>query len=661
MNRSRILLSSIAALTILSSQAIAENTELEAVDVWETEIVSSSLNIGDNAIQTKQADHLSDLLRDLPGVDVGGTHSVNNRINIRGLQDENLDITIDGAKVQNVNMFHHIGNLMINPDILKKADIEVGTNSVVSGSLGGSVAFETKDGEDLLEKGENFGARLSTTYNSNDSLSGSITAYGKVLEDGDFMIYHNHTKKNNWENGKGEEKFGAKGTVKNTLVKYGHKLNDSNKIILSYDKVTDDGNYAPRPDFGNDFNINSSGGVTFPTEYDRDTITLKHELRLENTTVDTSLYSNKNLLKRTETWVGRSPRPTLIGDLEGEVKTAGLNLKAQTNLETGSIFHTFTYGGLYDKQTSKVKWNAEKYGQNEEAISKVLFIEDTIDFDNGLVLIPGIRYNMYDLDGVAGDISDKEPTYSLAAEYSVTDSLSLLASATTLFKGVEMVDVLASNRTSGSAANSAGVKSETGINKEIGFKYIENGALGADSVGFIFKYFNTDINDYIVNEWSAGYVDNYLTNAEDLELKGFEASFAYNKDNFNALVTYAKTETKYSATGLADVKDPGDSLTIGLDYDVMPNLALSWESLFMFKEKDVVAAGYDEKKSFNVHDIAMRWEPKAVKGLTVIAGVDNIFDEAYISHISENRTARGYSTADYEPGRSFKVTLSYKF
>lgn len=120
MRSKKILLSSVVALSLVSSVSANEKTELEEVNVWETEIVSSSLNLGEKTIETKQADHLSDLLRDLPGVDVGGTHSINNRINVRGLQDDNLDITLDGAKVQNANMFHHIGNLLINPDILKK-------------------------------------------------------------------------------------------------------------------------------------------------------------------------------------------------------------------------------------------------------------------------------------------------------------------------------------------------------------------------------------------------------------------------------------------------------------------------------------------------------------------------------------------------------------
>ena len=113
--KKNILLSSITALSILSVGINAK--DLNDVTVWETEVVSSSINLGNKQIETKQANHLSDLLRDIPGVDVGGTHSINNRINIRGLQDEDLDITIDGAKVQNANMFHIrncIGNCLLS-------------------------------------------------------------------------------------------------------------------------------------------------------------------------------------------------------------------------------------------------------------------------------------------------------------------------------------------------------------------------------------------------------------------------------------------------------------------------------------------------------------------------------------------------------------------
>lgn len=659
--KQKILLSSLTALILMANNLNAqETTQLEEVSVWETQVVSSSLNLGENAIETKQADHLSDLLRDLPGVDVGGTHSINNRINIRGLQDENLDITLDGAKVQNANMFHHIGNLLINPDILKKADIQVGTNSVVNGSLGGSVAFETKDGKDMLDAGKDFGARISSTYNSNDSIGGSITGYGKVSQNTDFLVYHNYLNKNDWKDGAGLETFGSDGEVQNTLVKLGHNLSDTQRVSISYDTLTDEGDYSPRPDFGRAYNEARTGLYTYPTEYNRETITLKHELNLgDKLVLNSTVYTNENELERYEKLNGTTPvRPGATqGLLNGKVSTEGLTTKAQSSLKTGDILNTFTYGGLYDTQTSKVTWNGAKYGDNEKAKLGALYVENAVDFDNGLVLTPGVRYNHYDFDGVYGKIKDNKFTYGLASEYSLTDNLTLLASATTLYKGVEMVDVLAANRVY--APDTPDLKAETGINKEVGFTYNADNLLGANSIGFSFKYFDTDIDDYIK---TVGYE---MTNAGTLNLKGFESSFLYKLDKFSGLVTYAHSKTNYEETGLSDSKEPGDSLSIGLDYKLLSNLSIAWDSLFGFKQDDVAGSEYNIKDAYNVHDFAVNWKPKVIKNLTLIAGVDNIFDEAYISHISENRSflvgSNLVSTGDYEAGRNVKVTLAYKF
>lgn len=659
--KQKILLSSLTALILMANNLNAqETTQLEEVSVWETQVVSSSLNLGENAIETKQADHLSDLLRDLPGVDVGGTHSINNRINIRGLQDENLDITLDGAKVQNANMFHHIGNLLINPDILKKADIQVGTNSVVNGSLGGSVAFETKDGKDMLDAGKDFGARISSTYNSNDSIGGSITGYGKVSQNTDFLVYHNYLNKNDWKDGAGLETFGSDGEVQNTLVKLGHNLSDTQRVSISYDTLTDEGDYSPRPDFGRAYNEARTGLYTYPTEYNRETITLKHELNLgDKLVLNSTVYTNENELERYEKLNGTTPvRPGATqGLLNGKVSTEGLTTKAQSSLKTGDILNTFTYGGLYDTQTSKVTWNGAKYGDNEKAKLGALYVENAVDFDNGLVLTPGVRYNHYDFDGVYGKIKDNKFTYGLASEYSLTDNLTLLASATTLYKGVEMVDVLAANRVY--APDTPDLKAETGINKEVGFTYNADNLLGTNSIGFSFKYFDTDIDDYIK---TVGYE---MTNAGTLNLKGFESSFLYKLDKFSGLVTYAHSKTNYEKTGLSDPKEPGDSLSIGLDYKLLSNLSIAWDSLFGFKQDDVAGSEYNIKNAYNVHDFAVNWKPKVIKNLTLIAGVDNIFDEAYISHISENRSflvgSNLVSTGDYEAGRNVKVTLAYKF
>ena len=658
---------SLIATALLSSVAIAQDQTLEAVEVWETQVTSSSLNVKGSTIETKQADHLSDLLRDLPGVDVGGTSSINNRIAIRGIEDENLDITIDGAKISNVNMFHHIGNLLVNPDILKKADIQVGTNSVVSGSLGGSVAFETKDGKDLLQEGREYGARIQGNYNSNNSLEGSVAAYGKVSEKVDLLLYHHYVQKENWEDGRGVESFGTEGDVGNTLIKVGYDISDVQRITLSYDKLKDKGDYAPRPDFGKAYNQFATGNYLYPTEYNRETITLKHEVDLGDALfLQTSIYSNENQLERYEKRDGVTQPVRAVpagmnryeGLLDGLVQTKGINSKAQTNIQTGTINNTLTYGALYDVQSSKVKWSGQQYGKNEEAKTGALFVEDAIQFESGLIVTPGVRYTNYKLDGSYGKIDDSAFTYGLAAEYPLSENFSLLASATTLYKGVEMVDVLASNRLF--TATNTNLKAETGINKEVGFKYETKNILGADSIGFSFKVFDTTIDDYIVTTWTNS-TTALIANAGTLDIQGFESSFAYAKDTFNALVTYSKSDSKFKNTGLSTQREPGDSVSINLDYAVMKNLSFSWDSLFVMKEESKYIAAQNIKEAYDVHDIAVKWKPQSAKGLTLIAGIDNIFDETYVSHASENRTLSGVSLADYEPGRNVKLSFAYEF
>lgn len=658
---------SLVTTTLLCSVAMAEEQQLESVEVWETQVSSSSLNLGSSSIETKQADHLSDLLRDLPGVDVGGTSSINNRIAIRGLEDENLDISIDGAKVSNVNMFHHIGNLLVNPDILKKADVQVGTNSVVNGGLGGAVAFETKDGKDLLQDGKEYGARIQGNYNSNDSLGGSVAAYGKVTDKVDLLLYHHYVDKNEWEDGRGEESFGTEGEVGNTLIKVGYDISDVQRITLSYDKLKDEGDYAPRPDFGKAYNLFATGNYLYPTEYTRETITLKHQVDLgDNLFLQTSIYSNENELERYEKRDGTTQRVRAVpagmnpyeGLLDGVVKNYGINTKAQSTIAMGSLNNTFTYGGLYDTQTSEVEWSGEKYGENEKAKTGALYVEDAITFSNGFILTPGIRYNNYQYDGVYGEISDSKFTYGLAAEYPLSDTFSLIASATTLYKGVEMVDVLASNRMY--VNNNSDLKAETGINKEVGFKYQNKNTLGANNLGFSFKVFDTRIDDYIITTWTTS-TSAEMTNGGTLDIQGFEASFVYDIGSLSSLITYAHSNSKFRNTGLSTQREPGDSLSVNLDYAFMKNLSLSWDSLFVMKEERKYIAAQQTKESYDVHDIAVKWKPSAVKGLTLIAGIDNIFDESYVSHASENRLLSGVSLSDYEPGRNIKLSFSYEF
>ncbi|MCV6607863.1 MAG: TonB-dependent receptor, partial [Campylobacterales bacterium] len=127
------------------------------------------------------------------------------------------------------------------------------------------------------------------------------------------------------------------------------------------------------------------------------------------------------------------------------------------------------------------------------------------------------------------------------------------------------------------------------------------------------------------------------------------------------------TKTEFKETQEKDPKDPGDSITFNLGYSFTSNLKLAWQTINM-SDESAPDGDYNDKEGYRVHDIAINYKPSSIKGLTLVGGIDNITDEEYISHISENRTLtyqRGNpdtaNSADFEPGRNIKVSVSYKF
>jgi len=85
-----------------------------------------------------------------------------------------------------------------------------------------------------------------------------------------------------------------------------------------------------------------------------------------------------------------------------------------------------------------------------------------------------------------------------------------------------------------------------------------------------------------------------------------------------------------------------------------------WTSIVVLDE-DNVMTGADIKQGYDVHNMHAQWIPHQIPDLIVTVGIENIFDELYVSHASRLGTARGATTDDYEPGRSYKISAAYQF
>ncbi|MGL6312676.1 TonB-dependent receptor domain-containing protein [Vibrio sp. WXL103] len=642
----------IAASCSLAASVVAQETdssEAEVIQVWGTTISDSNSLLADD-IDRKQAGHLSDLLRDQPGVDVGGSHTMNQGINIRGVSELDLNITIDGANQTN-NVFHHVGNLLINADILKAVDIQVGNNSVLNGGIGGGVAFETKSANDLLRPGERAGGRVNSGFASNNYYHYSGTAYAQLTDTVDTLVYYSVLNKDNPEDGAGIEQLGFKGQMDNYLVKFGWEPNDANRFDFAYDYYIDAGDYSTKSNMGMDW----PGHEDFisPKEYTRETITLNHSLTLAHTDVKSTLYYNEMNYKSEAT------EDTSYS--EGNTQNYGLKVLAQTSYEIGPIWSTARYGLEANSAEGK---NLDTGKENPESVetsdSYSVYAENEMELFDGFYLTPGVRFNSYTVDMAATDKTYTGTVFGLAAKYELTQDWTVRASATELFKGPGLTG---SYLTSGSEAN-PDLKPETGVNYEAAIAYQTTNFGHLDSFGASLTVFKTEIDDYI-DDVMTGKSSIYV-NEGDVEIQGFEAIVNARVGALGGRLTYAKSDSEFtrliedSSRLIGQSLDDavGDSISLNLDYDIADTgVSLGWLSQYTF-ELDTKDDKEDPriKDSYHVHNINMMWTPNGTPDLTLTAALDNIFDTQYYSHASHD-----LGSPDYEPGRNFKLSVSYLF
>ncbi|MEJ2763811.1 TonB-dependent siderophore receptor [Photobacterium sp. MCCC 1A19761] len=651
----------------LSSGAYAEEKQsyFDEMVVWGTKVSSNSESLYSQDMSLKQADHMSDLLRDIPGVDVGGTHSVNQRITIRGLGETDLDIRLDGAS-QHANMFHHIGNLTLNPDILKSADIQVGNNSVTQNGLGGAVYFETKDAKDLLGYNEQFGARVFGGYQSNDSQQGSLTVYGQLTDTVDAMVYGHYITRDNFKDGEGHKTIGAKGNTYNILGKVGVEPTENHRFELAYDLYRDGGDYSPRPDMGGSANGELSKKAVIPTDYDRDTITLSYALDAGQHVGKVALYTSKTEINRNEavlkTYGVRWPGDRL-SESSAENTNTGVNAKFQSQLELLSLANQLTYGLDYMNKDSESTYGGAKF-MDETAKSAAVFAENQIFFTDDFSVTAGLRYDDYKREAVTGTDNFDEVTWALGTEWNVTRYWTVFANARSLFKGPELFETYVKYQDVTFLADD--IKAETGLNTQGGVRYGKN--IGEHRVGANVTVFKTGIDDYIMTSYQKASKTYLVSNAGDVEITGFEASASYGLGMFNSKLSYAKSDTEYKDTGKPVLHengrsmDVGDSIALTLDYQSESLETIFGLTSIVVLDEDNVLADQPEKEGYDVHNIYAQWVPSKVEGLSVTFGIDNLFDETYTSHASRSGVARGtINLNDYEPGRNFKLSAAYQF
>ncbi len=200
--------------------------------------------ISSEDLKQKNPANIADVFSGEPGIAVGSSLPMSQKVYVHGIEETSLAVTMDGGR-QNNKVFHHNGTNLIDPGLLKAVNVDAGVAPADAGpgALAGAIAYETIDPRELSD-GDGFGGFVTSNYNFNsDTVTTGLSAYG-MQEGLEFLGYFNFGKGNDFTAGNGNEVEGTSTNLLSGLGKLAYEFDSGDRFEISHDRIND---AAPRP------------------------------------------------------------------------------------------------------------------------------------------------------------------------------------------------------------------------------------------------------------------------------------------------------------------------------------------------------------------------------------------------------------------------------
>lgn len=628
----------------------------------ETETIDSE------EIEKSQPRDLRDVFKNQTSVNVGGSVSNAQKIYLRGVEDANINITVDGAR-QNVNLFHHQGRMNVDPDLLKQVEVEAGPAAADQGyaALGGSVAFTTKDADDFLRPGETFGAKVQSSFSSaDDGIGGSITTYGKLSDNVGLMAYVKRRSNKDVQAGEDETIPDSAGDQTSYLLKGTLKQEKGHNLSVSLESHTDEGEYNNRANFPWQSNV-SALSAAMDQRHNRKSYVANHQYLGDNPqlNIKTNLYFNEtsiDYLDDISNWVDQFSSESVGGDVSNTF-----------TFKTADFGHKLTLGVDYiqDKTLAEVDGISDS---KEKASNVGLFLQDRIQFEN-MRLSVGARFDNYETEyanneKVSGDGFSPNATFEVDA----TDNLTLSLGYGESIRGANLnhnLWAIPAGTLPGfglSPTFSAdGLKPERSKKWEMGASYKAKSFFkNQDQLMLNAKIYRNDIENFAKYNMSAGQIHSLYNADDDVTSKGYEAQAQWTSGHYRTSLSYNHTTMRdefgepFGDSGAQTMRKAaafGDKLIFDNSYRFADlDLEIGYTLTHVAKLTDV-ADGSTEKPGYTLHDVSLLWYPLPKEDLTVQLAVKNLTDKSYSDHTTLFVNGEGTK----EPGRDVRLNLSYQF
>ncbi len=633
------LLASVAV--IAANPALAEDESiLDPINVEVEKENPGDLEISEQQLEELQPSTLGQVFDGQTAVTGANALPSAQKVFVHGIEESQLNVTIDGART-NKGSFHHAGNVLIDPFLLRSVTVSPGVATADAGpqALAGAIRYETLDARDLLAAGQNFGARFRLNYADNgDTFYGSSTFYGRS-GGFEYLLSYSGAQGDDYEDGDGDIVQGSAAALDSYVAKAAYTTATGKRFEFSADYTVDEGPRQTRPNFG--------GVIGMPTVLD----TVK---------VDRTGYILSYVDESPEGWL--APEVTLawgeqgFENFERSGTTTTFNGKFQNRFLLGNgtliagvdFFDDKAEGGDFGNQFAEKLRNVGLFAQAEQSLTDALTISYGGRYD--YQWFTGSDGSKFDAGGLSGNVT---------LDYALTNGLTLTAGLSSVFGGYALGEAAVINAR-GTTWTYAGMDTSRSNNARVGMSYTSGGFDAGAAL------FYTEIDGaQVVNSFDRSV-------AADIESKGVDATigYTYGKGAIRLNYTYADvtqdggtpgTTNDYLSTpvghlfGLQAVHQLSDEWRVGgtaeiaLDNDETVGV-IGGRGTTMYE-----LPGYEAVNLFAVY------EPKSVGNLSIRGEIRNLFDQTYMK-----RTANGAGQDDlivplYEPGRTFVLSATFLF
>ncbi|MDP9840025.1 hemoglobin/transferrin/lactoferrin receptor protein [Neorhizobium huautlense] len=511
----------------------------------------SNAIIDKQVIARAQAASIPELIKRIPGVSMtGGVRLQGQSISIRGFsRQSDTRIVLDGAP-KNFEKYDQ-GTIFVEPELLKRVEIDKGATSVRygNGGFGGTIRMKSKDAKDMLRPGENWGAWGKTAYQTaNKEFLESGALYGRsdfgtpITYDG--LMSLTWRKGDDMRIGGGERYFYsdsklASGMAKVGLESEGHEVKASvlygesnnwgpvaairGQLSVDADDIRDEGFYAAaRKRLA--WRELKDLTTTFEYKYTGDST-------LWNPRFMASYSSTGQHATRPQS--DEIPRAS-VGGLWNEATYSDIHLELENTSE-------FTFNGLEHRLNYGLQYNAHKrdvwmydvfnktkpeynYGYyapyfmpegTQDTASA--FVRDTIGITDNLTLTPGLRFDYVRSEGVPSAaplynnparghdysaVSHSGLTPAVSLSWDATPNIRLFADWAYAMRAPNIDELYSTQSTSTAPATSRGLHIERNNTINLGASFnFDDVLMSGDSASARVAVFNNHVTNPVARRF----------------------------------------------------------------------------------------------------------------------------------------------------------------